>query len=118
MEQPFDTARHMLFAKITKSEGMPPTSDAFQHHLMRVHYQTMVWRKASVTSPDLLVPTEFGWKQGPNELQPMLMKLSPIPESCKGARCIVTYADANVKNLDCSVQICARVTRRTLNHTA
>lgn len=77
-----DAARHILFSKTGKTEAMPPTSDALRLHLMRVHYQTMVWRKAHCAIPELPAPVDMGWKRDDSGLQPILMSLSPIPESC------------------------------------
>ena len=77
-----DAARHILFCKTGKPEAMPPTSDALRFHLMRVHYQAMVWRNAHCAVPELPAPVDMGWKPGDSGLQPILMSLSPIPESC------------------------------------
>ena len=77
-----DAARHILFCKTGKPEAMPPRSDALRFHLMRVHYQAMVWRNAHCAVPELPAPVDMGWKPGDSGLQPILMSLSPIPESC------------------------------------
>ena len=76
-----DAARHTLFSKTGKPEAMPLTSDALRFHFMRVHYQTMVWRKAHCPVPELPAPTDMRWKLGESGLQLILMSLSPIPES-------------------------------------
>jgi len=50
---------------------------------MRVHYQTMIWRNARCATPELHSPVQMGWmKNIDSGLQPILMSLSPIPESC------------------------------------
>lgn len=77
-----DAARHILFSKTGKPEAMPPTSDALRFHLMRVHYQAMVWRNAHYATPELPSPLDMGWKHGDSGLQPILMSQNPIPESC------------------------------------
>jgi len=78
-----DDARHILFCKTTKPEALPPTSDALRFHLMRVYYQTMIWRNAHCATPELPSPVQMGWmKNTDSGLQPILMSLSPIPESC------------------------------------
>ena len=53
-----DSTRHMLFSKNSKPEAMSLTIiiDALHFHLMRVHYETMVWRNAHCATPDLHVP--------------------------------------------------------------
>ena len=55
-----DSARHMLFSKTGKPEAMSPTSDALHFHLMRVHYQTMVWRNAICAVPHLPESVRMG----------------------------------------------------------
>ena len=77
-----DTARHLLFPKTAKPEAMPPTSDAFRFHLLRAHYQAMVWMKAFCPQPELPATTEMGWRVCEAGLEPILMSLCPIPTSC------------------------------------
>ena len=77
-----DAARHLLFSKTGKPEAMAPTSDALRFHLKRVHYQSMIWRNAHCPTPELPAPSEMGWRLVDSELQPILMTLSPIPDSC------------------------------------
>ena len=38
-------ARVLLFSKITKPEALPPTKDAFELHIKRVHYQALIWKQ-------------------------------------------------------------------------
>ena len=59
-----DAARYTLFSKTPKPEAMPPTSDAFRFHLMRVHYQAMMWRNAHCPTPELPALTEMGSRFG------------------------------------------------------
>jgi hypothetical protein len=77
-----DTARHLLFPKTAKPEAMPPTSDAFRFHLMRVHYQAMVWINAFCPQPELPVPTEMEWRLCEAGWELILMSLCAIPASC------------------------------------
>ena len=78
-----DAARHILFARSSKTEALPPTSDALRFHLMRVHYQAMVWRNAHCGVPELPAPEEMGWRHSESGLRPILMSLSSIPKSCQ-----------------------------------
>ena len=66
-----DAARHLLFSKTGKPEAMAPTSDALRFHLKRVHYQSMIWRNAHCPTPELLAPSEMGWRLVDSELQPV-----------------------------------------------
>ena len=68
-----DATRLLLFSKTGKPEAMAPTSDALRFHLTRVHDQTMIWRNAPCPTPEL---------PAPSEMQPVLMALSPISDSC------------------------------------
>jgi len=77
-----DAARHLLFSKMGKPEAMAPTSDVLRFHLMRVHYQAMIWRNSHCPTPELPAPSEMGWRLGESGLQPILLALSPIPDSC------------------------------------
>ena len=77
-----DAARHLLFSKTGKPEAMAPTSDALRFHLKRVHYQSMIWRNAHCTTPELPAPSEMGWRLVDSELESVLMTLSTIPDSC------------------------------------
>ena len=77
-----DAARHVLFSKTGKPEAIAPTSYALRFHLKGVHYQSMIWRNAHCPTPELPAPSEMGWRLVDSELQPVLMTLSPIPDSC------------------------------------
>ena len=77
-----DAARHLLFSKTGTPETIAPTIDALRFHLKRVHYQSMIWRNAHCPTPELPAPSEMGCRLVDSELQPVLMTLSPIPDSC------------------------------------
>ena len=57
-----DRPRFLLFAKMGTSEKLPPTSDAFKYHVMRSHFQTMVWRQAINPIQSLPKPEDMGWR--------------------------------------------------------
>ena len=48
-----DAARHILFSRTGKPDGMLLTSDVLHFHLLRVHFQAMVWRNAHYATPEL-----------------------------------------------------------------
>ena len=77
-----DVAQFMLFPKAGTPDKLPPTSDALKYHIMRAHYQAMVWRQAHCPWQILPKPEESGWKLMDNELVPVLMTLDPIPKVC------------------------------------
>ena len=74
--------RQMMFLTTEKEELMPPTQDALQQHLMRVHYQSMVWKQANIPIPVLPNPEDMGWTKHNGELKPVFMTIDSIPESC------------------------------------
>ena len=92
-------ARHILFYKKGKPEALPATSDALHHHIKRAHYQSMVWKKAHYTIPELPSPSDWGWEMTEAGLKPVLMTVEAIPASsldmiycncrtqCKNQRC-------------------------------
>ena len=114
-----DAARHLLFSKTGKPEAMAPTSDALRFHLKRVHYQSMIWRNAHCPTPELPAPSETGWRLVDSELQPVLMTLSPIPDSCL---VMVTYScrkrarlvAANARSQDCDAHQCVHASIRRM----
>ena len=55
-----DEARVVLFSKGCSQESLPPTSDAAHFHIRRTHYQTLAWKQATSTNPDLPQITTMG----------------------------------------------------------
>ena len=51
-------------AKAPAIKNLPPTDEALEHHLMRAHLQTMIWRAADQQGPPAVSfeITNFGWK--------------------------------------------------------
>ena len=76
-----DEARVILFKKGRKQDLLPPTSDAVHYHILRSHYQTMIWLKATQGMPQLPSPTEFGWRESNGTLVPVLQSKPPVPEA-------------------------------------
>ena len=74
--------RTAMFCKLKGPEKMPPTSDTLHYHIMRAHYQTLIWKQANVARPILPEPFNMGWKVVGNELKPILMSKDPIPQAC------------------------------------
>ena len=44
-EDSLESARVVLFDIVSSPERLQPTSDAFEQHLKRCHYQTAVWHQ-------------------------------------------------------------------------
>ena len=77
-----DKARQIMFSKAAGPEVLPPTSNAFQYHMKRVHFQTMVWKQANVSVQVLPDLDQNGWELQDNKLVPVLMSRDPIPKAC------------------------------------
>ena len=77
-----DNARALLFGHCKKTEALPPTSDALNLHLMRVHYLSLIWNLAHIPKPNIPDPTCMGWKVQDKQLVPLLMTKAAIPEAC------------------------------------
>ena len=81
-----NNARVRLFPKTTKPEALPPTTDAFELHLKRAHYQALIWKQADRLEPHLPSPDKMGWatvSEDGSKLVPLLMTKEPIPKACK-----------------------------------
>jgi hypothetical protein len=77
-----DQARSILFAKASTPEALPPTSDALKFHILRAHYQAIVWKQAHIPKPDIPAPDQYGWKRDQGQLIPVLMSKQAIPQEC------------------------------------
>ena len=78
-----DEARVVLFSKGCSQESLPPAPDAAHFYIKRAHYQTLVWKQATYTNPDLTQITTMGWVLNEeSRMVPKLMSLPPIPDAC------------------------------------
>ena len=92
-------ARVILFNKSRSPESLPPTSDALHFHIQRAHYQAAVWRQAHLAYPVIPNPEGMGWKVEETKIKPILMSLSPVPESCQ--EIIACKCKSGCKTLRC-----------------
>jgi len=64
-------------------KSLPPTSDAFQEHVKRAHYQAAIWRASLDPNPPTIDPSQYGWSrdQTSNMLVPVPLPphVSPAP---------------------------------------
>jgi hypothetical protein len=44
-------------------EKLPPTQAALKQHILRPHYQSLVWEGSSRAVPDILDVSLYGWHQ-------------------------------------------------------
>ena len=73
-----DNLRYELFAKKSEtSEKLPPTMDAFDHHLCRANLQAYIWTHSKDQYLDIC-PINNRWKVDESgHLIPVLMELPP-----------------------------------------
>ena len=76
-----DEVRYWMFCqRKQKNEGLPPTSNSLHHHIERVNYQTMVWKRCMEAVQGLPSPDGNGWIKTETGLEPVLMSKDPAPK--------------------------------------
>ena len=63
------------------AERIPPTASAFQQHVLRAHYQCLIWFQDNVAQMKLPCITEYGWVRTNGSLCPVVSSLQPAPQS-------------------------------------
>ena len=58
-----------------KLRSLPPTSEAFELHLLRAQYQCLLWKSCMNSDPPNIDPCNFGWKRDSisKSLQPIML---------------------------------------------
>ena len=64
-----------------EAEKMPPTKDVLKYHILRAHYQAMVWSQAAIPQPTLPQPTMFGWKAEGEVFVPIITAQKVAPDT-------------------------------------
>ncbi|KAG7164002.1 hypothetical protein Hamer_G014467 [Homarus americanus] len=86
----FDVLTSKMFNKRLTSAPelryLPPTTAAFELHVLRAHYQTMIWRSPLEVGPPNHDPRQYGWssEQASNLLVPV-----PLPSDVSTAPDII-----------------------------
>ena len=95
-----NAVRYELFSKKKlSSDKLPPTMDAFTHHLKRVNYQSFIWLHAHEQFLNLPQPQNNGWKIEKGELLPVYMSNPPAPDV------VLTFTECKCKG-NCSTRRC------------
>ncbi|XP_031338166.1 uncharacterized protein LOC116167069 [Photinus pyralis] len=103
-EQSLDVLRHKLTTTTKKSVNeLPPTEDAFFHHVSRCFLQCRKWIKCQDLQMEDLDPFNFGWKLNEEKIEPILSTQDAIPpnvrniielfctdSSCNSVKCVCT----------------------------
>ena len=87
-------SRKMAKPKLLKTpelKSLPPTTEAFEQNLRRVHFQTAIWKSANEPDPPQLDPTEYSWTRDEASklipiMVPSVVKMAP-PEVLELIRC-------------------------------
>ena len=93
-------------------ENIPPTQDALRQHLLRAHYQALMWKKANIANPDIPSLLTCGWHLRENKLMPILMTKEQIKAefvtivtcacTLKGHLCQTTQCKCKKNGLRCT----------------
>ena len=119
--------KYSHFRRGRKNPGnIPPTQDALHQHLLRAHYQALMWKMANIANPDISSPLTCGWHLKENKLMPVLMTKEPITAeyvtivtcacTLKGRLCQATQCKCKKNGLRCtSACICIDWCRNPYN---
>lgn len=76
-------ARKDFFCHKNQSfENLPPTENAFWHHLQRVIFRVGVWSTADDPCPTNPSPADFGWKKIEDQWEPLWISIPEASRSC------------------------------------
>ena len=68
-------------SSVPKLKSLPPTTEASKEHVLRAHYQAMVWLGDMFPDPPDIDPVGYGWTRDVNKLRPVSLPddVSPVP---------------------------------------
>ena len=70
---------HLFKRNKAEAEKLPPTKAALKEHILRAHYQAMIWLLADTANPNLPSPTNYGWDEEDSQYVPRVSDLPPAP---------------------------------------
>lgn len=82
-------------------EKLPPTENAAQYHIFRVHLQVLQWRSFMELDID---PEEWGWKAENGVLVPTPTDLKPAPDDVLN---VISCKCRIMRKNTCSSQVCS-----------
>ena len=93
-----------------EGEKKPPTYAALKEHILRAHYQAMVWWKADTVEQNLPSPLDYGWKEENDAYVPVIMDKPPAPKAvvelvkcgCATTRCATLACSCRKQGLNCT----------------
>ena len=54
-------------------QSLPPTDDALEINIKRVHYVAIMWKNCITRTPPELDPLEYGWEKDGKSLRPVML---------------------------------------------
>ena len=105
--------RWKLFTKKqAEGENLPPTKGSLEQSMLRSHYISLIWRSATIPSPNLPNIADYGWKVSDGIYVPIMTNMPPAPEAviqlikcmCTATKC-TRYCSCRRNNLACT-EIC------------
>ena len=112
-------SKKMSNKKLTSApdlKSLPPTTEAFNEHVYRAHFQAAVWRSSLDPDPPVLDPLHYGWScsDGDNMVSPVALPpdVSPAPVEvlklikcgCSSSQpCLTSRCSCNSAQLSCSI---------------
>lgn len=90
----------MITKRFAKCETLPPTKDSLTQHVVRVNYQTLLWKQSLEAFVGIPSPIGNGWEADGESVKAKLMTKDCAPKSlllvvschclkllCSGGRC-------------------------------
>ncbi len=112
--------RYTLYSRRTRGKAvsiktLPPTDGNLTYHILRAHYQVMLWKAANQQSPPVVDMTDFGWEfnsgtdsapspciaRGP-AAPPALMDVINCQCKAVGKACITMACSCHSAGLSCT----------------
>jgi hypothetical protein len=64
-------------------ENLPPTENAFYHHVQRSVFRAGIWSTADDPNPTVPSPAEFGWQQVDEHWKPVWISIPEASRNCR-----------------------------------
>lgn len=116
--KPYSSMNEIRFSMATSTDKsatqLPPTEDAFKHHVMRARVQTIIWCQSHAPDPDIPDPVGNGWKRAEDgKLVHVYFSKPPAPVFmrdlthlyCKDRDCNTSKCQCSAVGLPC-IDIC------------
>jgi hypothetical protein len=65
--------------KQAQDSALPPTKSSLTQHILRVHFQTAIWKTSIISFPVVGDPIDFGWKFDFGQYKPIMTTNQTAP---------------------------------------